>query len=265
MSTEHGANGDTTYDRTDGARHGSDGRVRTHEGRLAHDEDLPRDERLAREDRRSRAEREYADADVGSTRADDVVPVYTADRQAVVAAERERFGGVKVGSAFFGWLTAMGTAVILTALLVAAGTAVGLSNGTTASDAAVGASNDPGTVGIIGAIALGIILFVAYYCGGYVAGRMARFDGARQGVAVWVWALVVAVVIAVLGAVAGSKFDILSQVNGFPRIPLGEGELTTGGIIAAVIALVTSLIGAILGGLAGMRYHRRVDRAGLGD
>ena len=31
----------------------------------------------------------------------------------------------------------------------------------------------------------------------------------------------------------------------------------------AVVALV-SLVGAMLGGLAGMRFHRRVDRTGLG-
>jgi hypothetical protein len=43
------------------------------------------------------------------------------DAQAVVERQRERYGGVKVGAAFFGWLTAMGTAVLLTALLAAAG------------------------------------------------------------------------------------------------------------------------------------------------
>jgi hypothetical protein len=45
---------------------------------------------------------------------------------------------------------------------------------------------------------------------------------------------------------------------------LNEGTLTTGGIIVAVGVVVVSLVGALLGGLAGMRYHRRVDRAGLG-
>ena len=33
-----------------------------------------------------------------------------------------------------------------------------------------------------------VVPFVAYYyCGGYVAGRMARFDGVNQVRAVWVW------------------------------------------------------------------------------
>ncbi|RII86453.1 hypothetical protein DZF95_17230, partial [Clavibacter michiganensis] len=32
-------------------------------------------------------------------------------RQDVLAREKDRFGGIKFGSAFFGWLTATGTAV----------------------------------------------------------------------------------------------------------------------------------------------------------
>ena len=64
-----------------------------------------------------------------------------------------------------------------------------------------------------------VIVFLAYYAGGYVAGRMARFNGAKQGVAVWLWALVVAAVVAVLGMVAGDQYDILADLNTFPRIP----------------------------------------------
>jgi hypothetical protein len=43
----------------------------------------------------------------------------TSLRHDVVAREKERFGGIKFGSAFFGWLAATGTAVILTALVAA--------------------------------------------------------------------------------------------------------------------------------------------------
>jgi hypothetical protein len=93
---------------------------------------------------------------------------------------------------------------------------------------------------------------------------MARFSGATQGAAVWVWAIVVALVVAVVGAAAGGSYDILSRVNTFPRIPVGQGDLTTAGITALVIAALVSLVGAVLGGVAGMRYHRAVDRAGLG-
>lgn len=186
------------------------------------------------------------------------------DRHSVVAAEKEQYGGIKIGSAFFGWLTATGTAVLLTALVAASGTAVAVANDNDIGSAATQASQDPKTVGLIGAIVLLVILFVAYFCGGYVAGRMARFNGVRQGVAVWLWALVIAVVVAVVGAAGGSRYNVLGQLNSFPRIPVNEGTLSTVGIIALIAVAVASLVGAMLGGLAGMRFHRKVDRAGLG-
>ena len=182
------------------------------------------------------------------------------DRREVLAREKDRYGGIKWGSAFFGWLTATGTAVILTALLVAAGATVGAATGTDTADA----RNNAGTVGLVGGLTLLAVILVAYFCGGYVAGRMARFSGVKQGIAVWIWAIVIAAAVAVAGAVLGDKYDLLDRVGGFPRLPIGGGDVTTGSIVAVVIALVAALIGAILGGLAGMRYHRKVDEAGLG-
>ena len=73
------------------------------------------------------------------------------DRREVVGREREEHGGVKIGSAFFGWLTATGMAVLLTALAAAAGTAVSVATGNeSASEAtdAVGATAE--TVGLAG-------------------------------------------------------------------------------------------------------------------
>ncbi len=182
------------------------------------------------------------------------------DRKSVVAREREEHGGIKIGSAFFGWLTATGAAVLLTALVAAAGAVIGVATGTGAGQA----TGDAETIGLVGAIVLLVILFLAYYCGGYVAGRMARFDGIKQGIAVWVWAVVIAIVVAILGAVAGSEYNILASLNSFPRIPVDEGSLTTAGIIALLAVAVASLVGAILGGLAGMHFHRKVDKTGLG-
>jgi hypothetical protein len=80
---------------------------------------------------------------------------------------------------------------------------------------------------------------------------------------VWVWALIAAVVVALLGLIAGERFNILARLNSFPRIPVNEGQLTTTGIIAAVVVAAVALVGAVLGGLAGMHFHRKVDRAGF--
>ena len=186
-------------------------------------------------------------------------------REEVLSREEERYGGIKWGSAFFGWLAAAGMAVLLTAVLSAVGAGVGLSaSGGDIRGTEQQLAKNASTVGVIGAVGLAVILFVAYYCGGYVAGRMARFSGPRQGFAVWIWAIVIAVIVAVVAAVAGSRFDILNSLNSFPRIPLDEGALTVTGIVTAVVAALLSLVGAILGGVAGMRYHRRIDRVGLG-
>ncbi|WP_434317216.1 hypothetical protein [Leifsonia sp. P73] len=187
-------------------------------------------------------------------------------RENVVARERSEFGGMKFGAAFFGWLTATGMAVILTALVAAAGAAVGFgASGGSGNAAANEANKNAATIGVVGAIALVVIAFVAYYCGGYVAGRMARFDGARQGLAVWIWAIIIAVVVAILTLILGAQYNILGNINGFPRIPLDEGTVTATGIITAVAVAIVSLAGAVLGGVAGMRFHRRVDRVGLGS
>jgi hypothetical protein len=92
------------------------------------------------------------------------------------ARQHEEFGGVSWGSAFFGWLVSVGIAAILVGLLSAAGAAFGFSD---VSDAEAEANAE--TIGIVGALLLLVVFGVAYYFGGYVSGRLSRFDGARQG------------------------------------------------------------------------------------
>jgi hypothetical protein len=170
---------------------------------------------------------------------------------------RERFGGINWGAAFFGWLTAIGMAAILAAILSAAGAAIGISEGS----AATLAEDNAETVGIVGGALLLLVLATAYFCGGYVAGRMSRFDGKRQGLGVWALGLLITLAIAAAAAIFGSEYNILNQLN-LPRIPVEEGDLATGGAIVLALALVTTLIAAALGGAKGRHYHDRVDRAG---
>ncbi|MFP5282762.1 MAG: hypothetical protein ACLGIF_04855 [Actinomycetes bacterium] len=179
------------------------------------------------------------------------------DRRAVVARQKEQFGGMKIGATFFGWLAAAGAGVLLTALLASVGAGVGLSTSLNPDQV----TGNAGTIGLISAIVLLVVIFIAYFCGGYVAGRMARFNGVKQGIGVWLWAIIAAVVVAVLAAITGNQLDASRYLDGAPQIPVSREALTTGGIIAALAVLLVALIGAILGGLAGMRFHRRVDRA----
>ena len=172
-----------------------------------------------------------------------------------VDAQHARYGGIKWGAAFFGWLSANGLAVLLLAVLSAAGVAFGL----TQVDSADEAARQAATIGVTGGIALLVVLFLAYLAGGYVAGRMARFDGARQGLAVWLIGLVVVVLLAGLGVVLGVQYGVLSQLN----IPVSGSTATTAGVVAGVAAALVSLLGALLGGGLGTRYHRKIDRVGF--
>jgi amino acid transporter len=177
--------------------------------------------------------------------------------RAARARQRDEFGGINWGAAFFGWLVAVGLGAILIGLVAGAGAAVGLTQlkGTDAQNHAT-------TIGIGGGIALLVVLMIAYYAGGYVAGRMSRFDGARQGVGAWLVGILVTIVLGIVAAVLGSDYNVLSRLD-LPRIPIGSETLTTGGIIATVAVLLGSLIAAIAGGKMGERFHRKVDRAAV--
>ena len=124
-------------------------------------------------------------------------------------------------------------AVLLSAVVAATGVLAGEATDTDSATEVADALNlqldELGVVGIVVALA---IWSVAYYSGGYVAGRMARFDGVKQGVAVWAWALVVAILIGVLAAVAGDDYTVTA---GLPDLDL---ERTTTVIVGAgIVAL----------------------------
>jgi hypothetical protein len=180
----------------------------------------------------------------------------TAALETARARQRVEFGGVNWGASFFGWLVAVGIAALLTSLLVAAGAAIGL----TESDV----TNAADEITLGGGIALVAVLVIAYYAGGYVAGRMSRFDGGRQGLATWAIGLVVTVALALAAVIFGDEYNVLEQLN-LPSIPVGDETLATGGIIASVAIVVASALAAMAGGKVGERYHRRVDRAGFVD
>jgi hypothetical protein len=177
-----------------------------------------------------------------------------------VRRQRDEYGGINWGAAFFGWLVAVGIGALLTAFVSAAGAAVAISEIESATEAVANAD----TIGIVGVLALFAIALIAYFAGGYVAGRMSRFDGPRQGVGVWAWSIIAVIVLAILGAIAGSEYNLFADLN-LPRIPVDEGDLATGGVILLVVVLVGTLLAAMAGGRAGERYHRRVDAAGYHD
>ncbi len=107
------------------------------------------------------------------------------------------------------------------------------------------------------AVALSVLIFFAYLVGGYAAGRMARFAGAKQGIAVWLWQIMALI----LGSLATFLMPQLFQ-NSVASLSLQKliaGDFANG-LLAVLLVLSLSFLGAILGGLCGRLYHRRVDK-----
>lgn len=180
------------------------------------------------------------------------------DRKLLHQREKQHFGGMKFGSAFFGWLTATGMFVLFSALVGALAALFGVGDNLSTADLA-GNPGEARSMGITAAVVLGVVLLLSYYAGGYVAGRMARFSGVKQGVAVWLWAVIVAVLLTVVGLIIGNQANVTERFQGL-GVPAAQ-DLTGPGLIGLLVVAAIALVGAILGGLAGMRYHRRIDRA----
>jgi hypothetical protein len=187
---------------------------------------------------------------------DDARPVETRterrtdrDPYAGIAFARERFGGVDIPASLVGMLTALSSTLILAGLVGAAVGAVGYQTGLEQN------AEDLSTWSLIGGVA---VLFVAYLIGGWAAGRMARYDGARNGFATGIWTLVFAGILAGLGAWVDSEYDVFRNVE-LPQW-FTTDAFTTAAIISAAAAIVAMFVGGALGGMWGERYHRRADR-----
>jgi hypothetical protein len=187
------------------------------------------------------------------------LPAASQQREAE-ARRREEFGGFNIGADIFGWLVAVALTILIASIVGAIATAAGESFDVDRIDA----ERQAGTFGLATAIALLVILMIAYYAGGYVAGRMSRYDGGRQGMGVWLIGLVVTLIAVGVGYVAGEEYNIFDRVN-LPSIPISSDTLTSGGLITLAAVLVGTLLAAFAGGKVGQRYHRKIDRVGLRD
>ena len=165
----------------------------------------------------------------------------------------QRFGGTNWGAAFFGWLVAMAMTVLLAGIVSAVAAAIGEDLNLTQADV----EQDSASAGLAAAIVLIVIFAIAYYAGGYVAGRMSRFDGGRQGLGVWIVGLLITILAVVLGLVFGEQYNVLDRVNP-PDINTPE-DAGIGAIVAGVVLLVVTALAAMAGGKAGRHYHSKVD------
>jgi hypothetical protein len=124
-----------------------------------------------------------------------------------------------------------------------------------------------GAAVITGLVLVAVLVFLTYFFGGYVAGRLARFDGGRNGAMLLLWTLAAALLAALAGGVFSGflptgfsvsirdfiQNDVLSTIGNLSRLGIV-------GILIAVGAVLVALLGSFLGGRLGSRYHAEIDR-----
>ena len=158
-------------------------------------------------------------------------------------------GGLSLGSILTGTAVAIGTMSLLTILIAGIAVAVGLPDEIDATATQIGWG-----AGII----LVLSQFLAYFWGGYTAGRMARGAGTLNGLMVPVMALLlVGGAIAIMAAL-GVEPRFAAPFTDF-RVPVEEDVVLTWGIGLGIATLVMMFLGAILGGHLGARWHDKLE------
>ena len=168
---------------------------------------------------------------------------------------RDMYGGVDWLASFLGFVFAAVAGAIL--LLLAGFIVVPLGFSFDLGSDGLGATT------ITGLVAVGVIVFLTFLFGGYVAGRLARFDGGRNGAMTVVWTILVAAVLTVGGILSIPVFEGIRSFIREIALPT-LNSLLGAGIVGAVVlvgVVLAALLGGFAGGRLGGRYHRDIDRA----
>ena len=170
---------------------------------------------------------------------------------------RDMYGGVDWLASFLGFVFALVAGAIFAAIAGVVLAPLGFSLNLTGS---------LGAAAITGLVLLGVLIFLTYFFGGYVAGRLARFDGGRNGAMLLVWTLLTGLLL-LLAAGVFSGFlpgGAADAIGGFMDSTLSAlDSLSSAGVVGIVVAvavLLLALLGGLLGGRLGSRYHAEIDR-----
>ncbi len=173
---------------------------------------------------------------------------------------RDMYGGVDWLASFLGFVFVLVTGAVFSS--IAGLVLVPLGFSPDLGGAEIGAAV------ITGLVLVAVLIFLAYFVGGYVAGRLARFDGGRNGAMLLVWSFIALVLVAVAGGIfsgflpLGIADDLANLVqNDVPSIIGNLSQLGVVGIVVIVVALLVALFGGMLGGRLGSRYHTEIDHS----
>ena len=183
-------------------------------------------------------------------------------RRDLLAEQKEEFGGMRIGAGLLGWFAATGLGVVLFTILASIVTAIVVGSSSDASAATLRSTlEDQGTVlSLVMGIGVLVIVFVGYLVGGYTASRVARFSGFKQGLATWLWGLVITIVVTVVVGIVAVQTGDQSAPNSMVPTVDDLTSMSVESLVFLGLLLVLSFVGAVLGGVLGQRWHRRVDR-----
>ncbi|NIR37747.1 MAG: hypothetical protein GWN07_17820 [Actinobacteria bacterium] len=173
-----------------------------------------------------------------------------------IATIRERFGGIDTPAALGGMFAALGILVFVGALIAAGGGALDYQLN------AIDVDGNLTDVELLGALLAALVVFFAFFGGGWVAGRMARYGGGMTGIGTAIWALLLVAVFALLGVLVGTEYNAFQRA-GLPDwfSQFGADDTTAAAIVTGVAMIVVMFASAYIGGRIGELYHQKIDAA----
>jgi vacuolar-type H+-ATPase subunit I/STV1 len=172
---------------------------------------------------------------------------------------RDMYGGVDWLASFLGFVFAvlLGAVFSLVGGLVLGSLGFSLDLGGGALGPAI----------ITGLALVAVLIFLAYFFGGYVAGRLARFDGGRNGAMLLLWTFLAVLLIVLAAGVfsgllpPGLSASLRDFIQGGVINTLDNlSRVGVVGVVIVVGAILVALLGGVLGGRMGSRYHAEIDR-----
>lgn len=171
---------------------------------------------------------------------------------------REIYGGIDWLASFLGFVFALVAGVFLSGIAGLVLVPLGFS-----PEFGGGAL---GPAAITGLVVVALVLFLTYFLGGYVSGRLARFDGGLNGIMLVLWTLVAGLLIVLAGGILSSFLPagFAEQVRGMVQgslLPAFDNLVGIGAIGIGILvgAFLFMLLGSFVGGRTGGRYHTDID------
>lgn len=172
---------------------------------------------------------------------------------------RDIYGGVDWLASFLGFLLALVGGAFLGAI-------AGMIIASPLGFAVDFSATDLGPAVITGLAILGVLLFFMFFFGGYVSGRLARFDGGLNGIMLVLWAVILGVLVVLAGGIFSGFIptpvvELIQRALQNGLLPsfnnlVAQGAAGIGILVALVLAI---LLGSFLGGRLGGRYHSDID------